>query len=93
MSDTHTHKKKIHDDDDDIPSSDSGRGRDHAPESMCEQMGLSVIPRTATSPDARKTREGGSLNRKTKQNNDNYNENSGRGRSERVTRWRVWGGH
>lgn len=29
---------------------------------------LSVIPRTATLPDARKTREGGSLNRETKQN-------------------------
>lgn len=43
-----------------IPSSDSGSDWDHAPESTCEQTTLSVIPRTVTSPDARKRRERGS---------------------------------
>lgn len=55
------------------------RGRDHAPESMCEQMSWSNIPKTAMSLDTRKTRDGGSLSLKKKK------KKSGRGRSERAT--------
>lgn len=42
------------------------RGRDHAPESMCEQMSWSNIPKTVMSLDMRKTRDGGSLSLKKK---------------------------